>query len=252
VERDAAPTERFSDRADDYARYRPGYPPAAIDALLADLGAPTALAAADVGAGTGISSRLLADRGVRVIAIEPNAAMRAAAAPHARVEWREGTAEATGLAAGEVDAVLAAQAFHWFDVERAVAEFQRILRPSGRLAIVWNRRSREDAFTVGYRQALDAIDAEVPAEKVVFDPAVVTSTGRFGGLRTVVVPNAQVMTMAELLGRALSASTVPKSGPAHDELVKRLRALHQEHADASGRATMLYDTEVHLWERRPT
>ena len=76
------PTSRFSDRADDYVKYRPGYPPAAIDAILNGLGPPASLVAADVGAGTGISARALADRGVRVLAVEPNAVMANAAVPH--------------------------------------------------------------------------------------------------------------------------------------------------------------------------
>src|SRR5262245_49009958 len=95
---DLDPTGRFTQRADDYAVYRPTYPAAAIDAILDGLGAPARLVAADVGAGTGIASRLLAERGVRVLAVEPNAAMRAVAAAHPRVEAHVGTAEATGLA----------------------------------------------------------------------------------------------------------------------------------------------------------
>lgn len=84
------PLSRFSDRAADYAKHRPSYPTPAIDAILEGFGEPPQLVAADIGAGTGISSRLLAERGVRVIAIEPNAAMREAASPHPLVEFREG------------------------------------------------------------------------------------------------------------------------------------------------------------------
>src|SRR2546422_6524846 len=97
------PTGRFTDRAEDYARCRPTYPPAAIDCVLRGLGDPAGIVAADVGAGTGISARLLADRGIRVFAVEPNAAMREAAVPHQSVAWREGTAESTGLAPESVD-----------------------------------------------------------------------------------------------------------------------------------------------------
>jgi SAM-dependent methyltransferase len=111
------PTGRFTNRAEDYAKHRPSYPDAAIDAVLMGLGAPPDLVAADVGAGTGISSRALAARGLRVVAIEPNAAMRAKAEPHPRVEWRDGTGERTGLPPASVDLVLCAQAFHWLDPE---------------------------------------------------------------------------------------------------------------------------------------
>ena len=83
--------------------------------------------AADVGAGTGISARLLGDRGVRVMAVEPGDAMRAAAAPHPNVRGSVGTAEATGLAPASLDLVLCAQSFHWFRAADALTEFARIL-----------------------------------------------------------------------------------------------------------------------------
>lgn len=245
-------TRRFTDRAADYARFRPTYPAAAIDVVLEGLGAPDDLIAADVGAGTGISARLLADRGVRVVAVEPNAGMRAAAAPHARVSWQEGVADATGLDAASVDIVLVAQAFHWFEPRAALREFHRILRPGGRLAIVWNRRSRGDAFTLGYRAALEAIDGEAPAERSEFDAAAVSASGWFENPRTHRVPNAQPLTLEELLGRARSTSTVPKTGPRFAELQRLLRDLHARHAGADGRATMVYRTDVHLWDRDST
>lgn len=248
---DPDPTRRFSDRAHDYARFRPSYPATAIDAILAGLRPPAELVAADVGAGTGIAANLLADRGVRVVAVEPNAAMRAAATSHARIEWRDGVADATGLADASVDLVVVAQAFHWFDVARTTREFQRILRPDGRLAIVWNRRVRDDAFTLGYRLAFEATDTEAPVDRSHFDPAVITATGRFVDPRAHAVPNAQTLTRDEMFGRMRSTSTVPKAGPQHDELVKLLGALHAQHADASGRATMVYRTDVFLWTRAP-
>ncbi|MEZ5964848.1 MAG: class I SAM-dependent methyltransferase [Planctomycetota bacterium] len=246
---DEPSTLRFTDRADDYARYRPGYPGAAIDAILAGMAPPATLAVADVGAGTGISARLLAERGARVTAVEPNAAMRAAAAPHPRVVWVEGTAEATGLPAGSHDLVTVAQAFHWFEVGGALAEFQRVLRRGGRLAIVWNRRSHDDACTAGYRAALQAVGADAPVERSTFDPAVIAATGRFAGLRTHVFANTQVLTEVQLLGRALSTSTVPKEGPRHDDLIGALRSLHAQHRDASGRVALVYRTEVFVWDR---
>jgi SAM-dependent methyltransferase len=162
------PTGRFGDRASDYVKYRPSYPAAAIDAVLAGLGSPASLHAADIGAGTGISARLLGDRGVRVIAVEPNAPMRAAAAPHPNVTFHDGTAEATGLDDGSFDLVLCAQSFHWFRPEPALKELRRVLRPSGRLALMWNRRAQSDPFTAGYRDAILAVGGESAAERMEF------------------------------------------------------------------------------------
>lgn len=249
---DPEPTRRFSDRAEYYARYRPDYPATAVTAMLTGLAPPSALGIADIGAGTGILSRQLADRGAQVAAVEPNAAMREAARPHARVTWHDGTAEATGLPFAAHDVVTVAQAFHWFHPTIALPEFHRILRPGGRLVVLWNHRSRDDAFTLGYRHALEAIDGEAPAERSTFDPQTVTRSGCFTNLRTLRFEHRQALRLEDLLGRALSTSTVPRSGPRTDTLLAMLRELHARHRGADGRATMVYRTDVFLWERADT
>ncbi|MGL4879532.1 MAG: class I SAM-dependent methyltransferase, partial [Waterburya sp.] len=127
------PQDRFTSRADDYAKYRPSYPTAMIDCIVAELDNLSQLVAADIGAGTGISARLLADRGIKVIAIEPNEAMRQAAQVHPLVEFRHGSAEDTKLPDASVDLVTCFQAFHWFNPEPTLKEFTRILKPQGRL-----------------------------------------------------------------------------------------------------------------------
>jgi SAM-dependent methyltransferase len=156
-------TERFSGLASAYVAARPSYPLEAVDVLFAGLGDPAALVVADIGAGTGISSRLIALRGPRVFAIEPNADMRAAAEENERVTWVDGTAEATTLAAGSVDVVAAFQAWHWVDHAAGVAEAQRILRPGGRLAAIYNERDEREPFTAAFgalvaKYAIDATE----------------------------------------------------------------------------------------------
>jgi ubiquinone/menaquinone biosynthesis C-methylase UbiE len=237
---------RFDDRADDYVRYRPSYPPRAIDAMLEGLGPPGAMLAADVGAGTGISARLVADRGLRVIAVEPGEAMRGAASPHPRVDWLAATAEATALRAQAVDLVVCAQSFHWFRPLEALAEFARVLKPSGRLALVWNRRSRNDPFTAAYRETILDVGGESEAERMPFDPAVVGRSGRFAAPVRQIVPNAQQLDLHGLIGRARSASYAPKTGAAGDRLIASLGGLHAQYADASGIVTLVYDTEIFL------
>ncbi len=243
------PTGRFTDRASDYVLHRPDYPAAAIDHVLAGLGDPVRLVVADVGAGTGISARQVAARGARVLAVEPNAAMRAAATPGPRIEWREGTAEATGLDPKSVHLVLCAQAFHWFRQREALAEFHRILRPGGRLALVWNARDHGDPLTRGYIEAIHAVGGEHPAERREFDPTVVTAEGLFTPPALATAPHAQELDLEGLIGRATSASYVPKEGAAFTELRSRLVALHAAHADAGGRVRMRYVTRVHLATR---
>ena len=134
-------TERFADRATDYVAGRPSYPAAALDALFDGLGDPGDVLAADLGAGTGISSRLLAEYGAQVLAVEPNAAMREAAEPHPRVEWIAGTAEWTGLGEASIDLVTAFQAFHWFDRSKARMCSSRSRRSPGDWASTARRRT---------------------------------------------------------------------------------------------------------------
>ncbi|MBV9271094.1 MAG: class I SAM-dependent methyltransferase, partial [Candidatus Eremiobacteraeota bacterium] len=139
------PTARFGDRARAYAQFRPGYEDAVVDALLAGISTPLV---ADVGAGTGISSLALARRGARVIAIEPNDAMRARAEHNASVGWRAGTAHSTGLEDKSVDIVACFQSFHWFADDAAFDELARIARR--RIAVVQYERDESDDFTRAY------------------------------------------------------------------------------------------------------
>jgi SAM-dependent methyltransferase len=136
------PIERFSDRADNYAKYRPGYPAPMLGFLL-DLVSPPAVVT-DIGSGTGILTRQMLDHGYEVYAVEPNGPMRSEAertlGGHPRFHSVPGTAEATTLPDATVDLITCAQAFHWFNRAKAKSEFCRILKASGRVAIVWNER----------------------------------------------------------------------------------------------------------------
>jgi SAM-dependent methyltransferase len=135
----------FSGLAESYSRYRSGYAPGVLAAVLGLLGRPPAmLEAADVGAGTGIWTRMLAEAGFRsVVAVEPNEDMRAAGIRDSAgldVSWRAGSGEATGLADSSVDLVSMASSFHWVDFDRGTAEFCRVLRPGGWFVALWNPR----------------------------------------------------------------------------------------------------------------
>lgn len=136
----------FTVLATDYAKYRPGYSSFIVDAFLGLLGGNEGVKVADVGAGTGIFSRALATRGIPVIAIEPNDAMReegikqTGALP---MEWVKGSAEATTLPDASFDAVCMASSFHWADFDAALIEFKRILKPGGLFMALWNPRQYE-------------------------------------------------------------------------------------------------------------
>src|ERR1017187_8835274 len=139
---DLDPLRRFSDRVEDYVRYRPGYPAGLIRALRSKAGLAQTSVVADVGSGTGIFTRLLLDEGARVFAVEPNDTMRGAAEAELRSRANfvsvKGTAEATGLEDHSVSLVTCAQAFHWFDPAGTRREFRRILAAGGWCALIWN------------------------------------------------------------------------------------------------------------------
>jgi SAM-dependent methyltransferase len=152
------PVARYSSRIADYAQYRPGYPPALLDLLRTECDLSAAGDVADVGSGTGLLSELLLDGGHRVYGVEPNADMRIVA--HRRLGHHRGfvsvaaSAEATTLDAASVDLVTVGRAMHWFDYDRAMAEFLRILRGKGAIAIVWLKRGVATEFAAAYEALL--------------------------------------------------------------------------------------------------
>jgi ubiquinone/menaquinone biosynthesis C-methylase UbiE len=221
-------TSRFGSRARDYAAFRPSYPQAAIDAALQGLGDPRSLTIADVGAGTGISARLFAQRCASVIAIEPNAQMCGTAKPHPHVVWREGTAEHTGLADSSVDAVVACQAFHWFATHEAMTEFRRIARR--RAVLLQYERDEEHAFTKAYGDivrlyATDDTEALRRAALSIFAnfPRATVTRSRHS--------SRQLLDREGLIGRAASSSYLPQQGAAAESLKRDLRALYDRFAD---------------------
>lgn len=242
------PLSRFSDRATDYAKYRPGYPAAAIAIILDGLGDPSQLVAADIGAGTGISARLLADRGVRVLAIEPNAAMRQAATLHPLVEFREATAEQTGLPDESVNLVISCQAFHWFDPGLSLPEFHRILKPSGRLALVWNERDESNGFTADYSHLIRKLSDDHMAEKRQNSVKPLLASSDFIHARRYAFASRQELDLPGLIGRTQSTSYLPREGMAYQQLADGLQELYNHWAGDRGLVDLVYCTSVYLAE----
>lgn len=243
------PLSRFSNRAADYAKYRPSYPEEAIAIILEGLDNPSQRVVADIGAGTGISSRLLAERGIRVIAVEPNTAMREAASPHPLVEFRNGTAEATNLPDASVDLVTCFQAFHWFDPAPTLLEFHRILKPSGHVAVVWNNRDQEDEFTESYTRLVQIASNNHPAESrlVSVDPLLESSV--FPHVACHTFTYRQELDLDGLIGRAMSVSYIPQDGQAHQQLLSGLKELYNRQRNENGFVYLTYRTNVYLAER---
>ena len=244
-------TERFSDRVDDYVRYRPGYPPEALEPLRRECGLGDEATVADVGAGTGIWTERLLDSGCRVLALEPNREMREAGrrrlGKEAGVTWLDGTAEETGLPDGSVDLVTAAQAFHWFDRPRARAELARVLGSGGWMAVIWNERHKATTpFLAAYEELLLrwAIDYERIDHSQIgrrdLDPFFAP-----GELLEFRCDNQQVLDLDGLEGRLRSCSYAPPAGhPDHAPMMAELRRAFAEHEDR-GQVTIDYDCQIY-------
>jgi SAM-dependent methyltransferase len=249
------PTRRFSDLAQIYARCRPDYPESALDRIIAHCGLHPGSVLIDVGCGTGISSRPFALRGIAVVGIEPNAAMRAQAEaeplpPGTPVPvYRDGRAEATGLPDAVADAVLSAQAFHWFDADAALREFHRILEPRGWVVLMWNERDETDPLTAAY----GAVMRTGPGAEAVEGPRrrageVLLSHPLFDSAERICFSHAQEVAEEGLLGRAFSASYAPKEGEAAEVFAAALREVFRRFQQ-QGRVHLRYETSVYLAQR---
>lgn len=247
-----APTERFSDRVDDYVRYRPSYPVGVIDTLKCDAGLGPHAVVADVGSGTGLFTQQLLPHVARVFAVEPNEPMRTAAERHlagqAGFTSINGMAEATGLAAATVDLVTAAQAFHWFKVPVCRREFIRILRPRGRVALIWNERQTTTTPFLAAYEALVKRHAlgydQVKHTNI--DPALLATFYGPAGYATTEFPNEQRFDLPGLQGRLLSSSYAPKAGhPGHAPMMAELTDIFARHAE-TGTVALRYTTKLYL------
>jgi Methylase involved in ubiquinone/menaquinone biosynthesis len=241
--------ERFSDRVENYVRYRPGYPPEVLAFFRDELGLQAESVIADIGSGTGIFSRIFLENGNTVYGVEPNAAMRRAAEEFLRdfPNFRSvnGTSEATTLKNDSVNLVTAAQAFHWFDPEGTRREFKRILKNGGFAALIWNeRRLDADEFHREYENFLVRYGTDY--EKVRHDNISKETFEKFfrDGFSSVKFQNKQVLDFDGLKGRMLSSSYMPtETNERFPEMIENLHRLFTKYAE-NGRISLLYDTKL--------
>jgi SAM-dependent methyltransferase len=192
----------FHRAAEEYERGRPGWPPAVLDLLPIEADA-TVL---DVGAGTGKLTRVLARRYARVIALEPLDELRAILAERVpEAEPLPGVAEAISLGDGEVDAVFAAQSFHWFANDVALAEIARVLRPGGVFARLWNDTVEPSPLPEEYRQRMSDLHDEMRPSSI---PDDVFAGTPFDEPREAAVEHEQVSTREDVLAFAASVSWI--------------------------------------------
>lgn len=242
------PTHRFSNRVDDYVRYRPSYPQEAIQ-YLGSRGLLEGSAVADVGSGTGILSELLLDHVGRLYAIEPNDEMRSAAEFHLRPRPNyvsvKGRAEATTLPDASVDAVVAAQAFHWFDRKPALEEFRRILREPRWMALLWNSRLKDKPFLEAYERLLHTYGTDygkVNHQRAAEEDLVTLFVCEFEKRE---FDNHQRLDLAGLKGRIFSSSYTPTpEDPEYQAMARGIEAVFERHNE-DGWVIIRYKTQIY-------
>ena len=244
------PTRRFSNRVEDYIKYRPTYPRALVGLLEDECGLTRESVIADVGSGTGILSELFLRNGNRVHGVEPNREMREAGerllAAYDNFVSVDGRAEATTLEDSSVDFVTAGQAFHWFDPASSRREFKRVLKEGGWAVLVWNdRRTAGTPLLAEYERLLleYGTDYKEVSSKWAEGESINALFGE-GRFRAKSFDNEQVLDFDGLKGRLASASYAPTPGhPNYEPLMRELAALFERH-QREGRVVVEYATKV--------
>jgi SAM-dependent methyltransferase len=242
--------ERFSNRVENYIKYRPGYPGEIIRLLEKEINFNSTWIVADVGSGTGILSRLFLDNGNSVYGIEPNSEMRKAGenqlSNYVKFKSIRGSSENTSLQNNCIDLISAGQAFHWFDVQKSKEEFKKILKKNGYVALIWNnRKTNSSVFLHEYENLLlnfsvdyKLVDHKNVNEKILGE--------LFDQYRLKTFPNFQIFNFEELKGRLLSSSYVPMpDNPGYKAMVEELEKIFNQN-EVGGKIQFEYDTELYF------
>jgi SAM-dependent methyltransferase len=246
---------RFSSRVENYAKYRPGYPPGILEILKSDCGLTEESLIADIGSGTGLLSEVFLKNGNVVFGLEPNEIMRAKAEDllksFRKFRSISAAAESTKLPDKSVDFITAGQAFHWFNREAAKREFGRILKANGWVVLVWNaRRLKATAFLRDYEGLLLRYSPDYP---VVRHENVDDEIGEFFApqpMKLVSLENVQRFDFEALKGRLCSSSYAPEPGnPNFERMLKDLQEIFNEHNE-KGVVNFDYDTRVYYGRLR--
>lgn len=244
-----SPTARFSDRVENYVRYRPGYPREVLDLLRGECGLQPHHIVSDIASGTGMFTRVLLENGNSVFAVEPNTEMREMGAheleAYPRLVSIAGTAEETTLRSGSVDFVTAAQAAHWFELSRARAEFARILRPEGWCVLIWNERRTESApFLRDYEQLLLDYGTDYKEVRHERTTAIIHEFFAPAPYRERVFELRQRFDYEGTAGRLLSSSYAPLEGHrSHAPMMQELQRIFRAYAK-DGEIEFEYTTRV--------
>jgi len=244
------PTERFSDRVENYMKYRPGYPLEIIAFLKKECELSDVSIIADIGSGTGILSKIFLDNGNKVFAVEPNKEMRNAAEKFFKQNKNfisiPSTAENTELKTQNIDFIIVGQAFHWFDINKTKIEFKRILRNNGYVILIWNSRISKEGFMNDYENLLLKFGTDyenVNHDNI--DESVIKNFYSPYDYKEITFPNYQEFDYEGIKGRLLSSSYIPAEGSNNCcDMLNYLENIFEKN-NKKGKIKMEYKTVVY-------
>jgi len=244
----------FDAGSDAYERARPSYPPDAVAWLVDNLRITTNALVCDLAAGTGKLTRLLAPTGAWLLAVEPIEGMsRHLRAAQPDVPVVAGTAETMAFRADSLDAVTVAQAFHWFDADRAFAELARVLRPGGRLGLIWNARDRSVEWVDRLWGIMDRVEKRAPwRDHDNWRDSALGDRAGFGPLHEGTFRHAQQLSFDDVVARFASVSHVAVLPDAEREKVlDEIRDVLRTHPDTAGQdhVAIPYRVDAYWCER---
>lgn len=230
-------TEKFTNKVSEYVKYRSSYPRQFIDYLRSSVGINNTSAVADIGAGSGILTKLISPISRKVFAVEPNEKILAACIKHCEdsenVVYFDGSAENTKLEDKCLDFITVAQAFHWFDKEKTKVEFKRILKPEGKVILVWNCRMPENEMVIEN----DEICRRLCPEFKGFSGGIKSeedrniSFFRNSECEHKNFKNDKILSLDEFIGGSLSASYSPNADdPNYHDFIESLKKLFYKYS----------------------
>lgn len=243
------PTSRFSNRVENYVKYRPSYPDAIVEFLEKNIGLKKDQRIVDVGSGTGIFSELFLKHGYRVVGIEPNDEMREAAEKKLSVYpgfiSKDNRAEQIGLRKQSVDLITVAQAFHWMDPAITKKEFLRIVKPGGHIVLAWNLRLKNTPFLEAYNNLKTQFGTDYKSSKMVNEDSIKSFYAPMK-MKEASFDNMQLLDFEGLKGQLLSTSYIPLPGHQdYEKMIEHLVKLFIVHND-KGFVKMEYETKMYF------
>lgn len=241
---------RFSDRVENYVKYRPHYPIEIVNYLKSIEVLNDNSLIADIGSGTGISTEMFLKNGNMVYAVEPNKEMREAAERllegYKSFKSVDGTAEKTTLPDNTIDLVTAGQAFHWFDIPKCKAEFKRILKPNSNIVLMWNSKELDSTpFMAAYEKMLVTYGTDYTEVKHENLNDEIFSKFFDKGCEVKTFKNVQVFDLAGVKGRLLSSSYAPnESHKGYESMIRELGRIFNEFSN-DGKVNFEYTTIVY-------